>query len=44
MSNEAFDGQSLADKLSKLNNSQQSIECILDKVPRTLFICGYGNY
>lgn len=29
MSNEAFDGQILAEKLSKLNNSQQSIECIL---------------
>ncbi|XP_024031120.1 regulation of nuclear pre-mRNA domain-containing protein 1B [Morus notabilis] len=28
MSNEAFDGQSLAEKLSKLNNSQQSIESL----------------
>ncbi|KAH7571613.1 hypothetical protein JRO89_XS04G0101000 [Xanthoceras sorbifolium] len=28
MSNDAFDGQILADKLSKLNNSQQSIELI----------------
>lgn len=32
MSNEVFDGQTLAEKLSKLNNSQQSIECILDMV------------
>lgn len=29
--NEAFDGQILADKLTKLNSSQQSIECILHK-------------
>ncbi|KAL5767737.1 hypothetical protein ACOSP7_014333 [Xanthoceras sorbifolium] len=28
MSNDAFDGQILADKLSKLNNSQQSIESL----------------
>ncbi|KAK4851004.1 hypothetical protein QYF36_011728 [Acer negundo] len=28
MSNDAFDGQTLADKLSKLNNSQQSIESL----------------
>ncbi|KAF4359978.1 hypothetical protein F8388_004485 [Cannabis sativa] len=32
MSNEVFDGPALAEKLSKLNNSQQSIECILDLV------------
>ncbi|OMO61310.1 hypothetical protein COLO4_33469 [Corchorus olitorius] len=29
MSNDTFDGQILTEKLSKLNNSQQSIECIL---------------
>ena len=29
MSESAFDGQILSEKLSKLNSSQQSIECIL---------------
>lgn len=28
MGNDAYDGQVLAEKLRKLNNSQQSIECI----------------
>lgn len=36
MSNEAFDGQILTDKLLKLNNSQQSIECILHLETLTL--------
>lgn len=29
MGDETFDGQALTEKLSKLNSSQQSIECIL---------------
>ena len=29
MSNDVFDAHILGEKLSKLNNSQQSIECIL---------------
>lgn len=29
MSDNVFDGQIFAEKLSKLNSSQQSIECIL---------------
>lgn len=35
MSNGDFDGQILAEKLSKLNNSQQSIECILQRNAHT---------
>jgi hypothetical protein len=36
MGNDAFDGQVLTEKLRKLNNSQQSIECILNS---PLLIC-----
>lgn len=34
MGDDAFDGPELAEKLSKLNSSKQSIECIL-------FVCEY---
>ena len=42
MSNDVFDGKVLSEKLSKLNNSQQSIECILLQIS-LLFILFYAN-